>query len=76
VPKDLQPTLERLAQVIADSKPNGEESLPLSVALYFVEILHRFPEQMLLIGLNEAFGCAVLRIDKHDVLWIAPRRVD
>jgi hypothetical protein len=34
------------------------------------------PEQMLLIGLNEAFGCAVLRIDKDDVLWIAARRVD
>src|SRR6267143_3343348 len=33
-------------------------------------------EQMLLIGPNETFGCAVLRIDKHDVLWIAAWRVD
>jgi hypothetical protein len=33
-------------------------------------------EQILLIGPNEAFGCAVLRIDKHDVLGIAAWRVD
>src|SRR5258708_25091834 len=31
---------------------------------------------MLLIGPNETFGCAVLRIHKHDVLWIAAWRVD
>jgi hypothetical protein len=31
---------------------------------------------MLLIGSNETFGRAVLRIDKHDVLWIAAGRVD
>ena len=33
-------------------------------------------EQTLLIGPNETFGGAVLRIDKHDVLWIAAWRVD
>ena len=27
-------------------------------------------------GPNETFGCAVLRIDKDDVLWIAAWRVD
>src|ERR1700745_3274739 len=32
--------------------------------------------QMLLIGSNETFGCTVLRIDKHDVLWIAAWGVD
>jgi hypothetical protein len=34
------------------------------------------PCKCLLIGPNETFGCAVLRIDKHDVLWIAAWRVD
>ena len=33
-------------------------------------------EQILLIGPNEGIRCAVLRIDKHDVLWIAAWRVD
>jgi hypothetical protein len=37
---------------------------------------HVEKEQMLPIGPNEAFRCAVLRIDKHDVLWIAAWRVD
>jgi hypothetical protein len=31
---------------------------------------------MLLICSNETFGCAVLRVNKHDILWIAAWRVD
>jgi hypothetical protein len=33
-------------------------------------------EQMLVNGLNETFGRAVLPTNKHDVLWIAAWRVD
>jgi hypothetical protein len=47
-----------------------------ALILFVFRVRRDFVEQVLLNGPNEALWCAVFRINKHDVLWIAAWRVD